>query len=114
MSKDWRNGHLPSVSTQRKAEPQPNQRKARRDKKPFPPHLEIRKYQWGWDITPVKVRPLIPWFWRFREENKKNRPDRNDLFALLAWWGIHHPQTAHLPVRFISCQPVECGRQVIQ
>ena len=111
MPKDWRDEHLPSVSTQRRAEPQPNQRKARRDKQPLPPHWEVRLRRWGWSLTAYRIRPEVPPYWSLGRDIV--RPDRHDLAAVLAFHAEHHPHTVDLPVRFISCQPVECGRQTL-
>ena len=111
MPKDWRTEDLPSVSTQRRTEPEPNQRKAKRNKRTFPPHWEVRYYPWGWSLWPHHIRPEVLPYWTW--DHDIHRPDQHDLRAVLAFYALHHPHTAGIPVRFISCQPVECGRQVL-
>ena len=110
MPKDWRDEHLPSVSEQRRQDPTPNQRKAKRNKQRLPPHWEVRQHRWGYAISVYRARPEIPYYWWL---DQKERPDRHDLPALLDWYAGAFPHTANLPVRFISCQPVECGRQIL-
>jgi len=112
MSKDWRGEGLPSVSTQRRVDP-PTQKpkKAGRNRKVYPPCWEARTFGYGrWMLTAHRVRPSVPYYWWL---DKKDAPSREDLTAYLAWYAERLPHTANLPVRFISCQPVECGREII-
>lgn len=99
----------PSTAKRIDAAPKPH-RKAGRKRKEYPPCWEVRQTGYGYLLFAHRVRPAIPFHWRL---DQLDHPDRHDLRAYLAWYAEQFPHTASLPVRFISCQPVECGREVI-
>lgn len=110
MGKEEKYEGIPKPSTVKRVDPPVTPRKkAGRNRKEYPPHLEVRFHHWGYDLKGYKIRPSVPFFWLI----KGDRPNRKDLTVFLDWYAEHHPHTANLPVRFISCQPVECGREVI-
>jgi hypothetical protein len=111
MSKDWRGETLPSIATQRRVDPDPvPHKKAGRTRKGYPPCWEVRHSGYSYWLTAHRVRPAIPYYWGVSQDD---RPNRKDLVAYLAWFAERQPHTATLPVRFISCPAVECGREII-
>ena len=111
MPKYEKEAGIPKPSTLKRIDPQPKpHKKAGRTRKEYPPCWEVRYHPWGYSLDTHRVRPEIPSYWNLSQED---RPDRKDLIGYLAWYAERHPHTANLPVRFISCQPVECGREVI-
>ena len=112
MTKYEKDAGIPKPSTVKRIDPQAKpHKKARRKRKEYPPCWEVRQQGSGYLLWPHHVRPDVPFSWRL--EYGDDRPNRNDLTAYLAWYAEWFPHTANLPVRFISCQPVECGREVI-
>jgi hypothetical protein len=103
---------IPKPSTVKRIDPAPQpHKKAKRSKKEYPPCWNVRHSGWGYWLDAHKVRPAIPYYWGW--DTKEDRPNQKDLTEYLAWYAKHHPHTANLPVRFISCQPIECGREII-
>jgi len=111
LPKDWRDENLPSISTQRRVDPPaPKPKKSGRSRKEYPPCWEVRHTGLSYRLTAHKVRPAIHYYWGFDQDEQ---PNRKDLIAYLAWFAERQPHTANLPVRFISCPAVECGREII-
>lgn len=111
MTKYEKEAGIPKPSTIKRVDPPVvNHKKAARKRKDYPPCWEVRHSGYSYWLTAHKIRPVIPYYWGL---NEKDRPDRKDLKALLEWYAVRQPHTATLPVRFISCTPVECGREII-
>jgi hypothetical protein len=111
MSKYDKKMGIAKPSDEKRQDPKPSARKGNRAKKKYPPHWEVRACPFGgYYLDAHRVRPSIPLMWSMIEDL---RHVRHDLAAYLAWYAGRFPHTADLPVRFISCQPVECGRETI-
>jgi hypothetical protein len=101
---------IPTVSTVRRMDPPAQPRKkAGSRRKEYPSRWKVSLHNFGYVLSahrgPCKIKPY--WCW---DGTKRNR---FDLPALLTWAANEYPETASLPVRFINCQPIECGREVI-
>ena len=111
MPKYEKEAGIPKPSTLKRIDPQQQPyKKAGRKRKEYPSHWKVSLHNFGYSLDahrgPCRIKP----YWCWTAEPKQVR---FDLSALLAWAAKEYPETASLPVRFINCQPVECGREVI-
>ena len=112
MSKYGKEVGIPKAADQRRVDtPEcPRQGMGKRRKKEYPPHWKVSLHNFGYTLDPHREPCKIAPSWCWDGDAKRNR---YDLPGLLAWAAATYPETATMPVRFINCQPIECGREVI-
>lgn len=108
MSKTDKIMEVPKPADEKRADPpEPHQLKAR-VRKVYPPHMQVRRYgEGGFYVKPHGLPHLNHWIYY------DHWVDRTDLPGILRWFEGRYPETCGLPVRFINCAPIECGREVI-
>ncbi len=111
----------PNYKEEKKKDPMPGG-KAKRNRKVYPPHWEIR----GWGFNEKKRKPhymisskSIPWYgWldiQFRRVGTCFlMRNFESLEAELDYAAEKLPHTKDWPVRFLNVEPVECGREIIK
>ena len=100
---------IPKADDEKRVDPpEQNHTKAHRQKKVYPPHMQVRSYgAAGFWVRPHGIPHLAFWIYYDRWV------DRTDLPSIIRWFEGRYPETCDLPVRFINCAPVECGREVL-
>jgi hypothetical protein len=100
----------PKVADVGRADPpdEPTHIKAHRNKKVYPPHLQVRRTgDWGFYVKVHGIPQLNCWI------SYDHWVDRKDLPSIIQWFEGRYPETCELPVRFVNCAPIECGREII-